>query len=103
VVSSITESEWDDESRDWVTALAFVERNTGRNGEWLPDATSPAASPTSYDSGYRYVTDGPFTNYAEKARLDAMDAHKKAAGKEANLNGLFFTVDRLDYEVEPTS
>lgn len=101
MVSSVTESDWDDESRAWVVALMIVQRNTGRYGEWLPDATSKGASPTDYTSGFRYVRSGPHTNYAEKEALDAMDEHKKLAGDDANLNGVFFTVERLDFEVVP--
>ena len=97
MISSTVEEEWDEESRDWLIALARVERLTGPNGEWLPDATDPAASPTEYGSGYRYVHEGPFTNWAEKERLDAMDAYREEAGKDANLNGKYFTVKRIDF------
>lgn len=72
-----------------------MERNTGDFGEWLPEATSHAAAPSSYDSDYTYVPTGPHTNYARKAALDAMDAHKKSAGDNANLNGVFFDVERV--------
>ena len=74
-------------------ALGRVDRLTGRYGEWLPDATSPGADPNDYDNPLRYVAQGPFTNWAEKAAQDAQDAHRKAAGENANMNGMFWTVD----------
>jgi hypothetical protein len=91
----VTESEWDDESRGLVQALLIVERNTGEFGEWLPEATSDDAAPSSYGSDYAYAATGPHTNYARRAALDAMDAHKKASGDGANLNGVYFDVERV--------
>ena len=96
LVSSWTESPWDETERDLLIAENIVTRLTGRNGEWLPDATSPNADPTAY-SGYRYVRRGPFTNWSEKERLDGLDAHAKSLGENANMNGVYFTVERLDY------
>lgn len=78
-------------------AEARLRALTGPNGEYMPDATSEGANPTEYGSGFVYVTSGPHTNWAEKARLDAIDQHKREAGEKANLNGVYFTVDRLDY------
>lgn len=76
-------------------ALARVERLTGPNGEWLPDATSDRADPNNYDDPLRYIAQGPHTNWAEKARRDAEDAYRKMAGEKANLNGMFWTVDAV--------
>lgn len=70
---------------------------TGRNGEWIPDATAAGADPNNYPSGYRYVTEGPFTNWAEKARLDAEKTWRDQAGDKANMHGMFWTAKRLDY------
>ena len=70
---------------------------TGPNGEWMPDATSDLADPNDYASGYRYVATGPFTNWAERAKQDAIDAWKKDAGDDANMNGMYFGVERVDY------
>ncbi|MDD7930067.1 hypothetical protein [Microbacterium thalli] len=69
---------------------------TGRHGEWLPDATSDGADP-NVDSGYGYMPRGPFTNWAERAEQNALAAHRKQAGEDANLNGVYFTVERVDY------
>jgi len=74
----------------------MIRNLTGPNGEWLPDATSEAADPMAY-SGYRYAADGPFTNWAERERLDALDAHRKAMGENANLNGVYFTTKKFEY------
>lgn len=97
LVSSIPETEWDDESRDLILASDLLDRRTGANGEYLPEALSDSNNPMAY-SGHRYDAKGPFTNWFEKERLDAIDAHKKALGKDGNLNGVFFTVDRIEYD-----
>lgn len=98
-MSSWTEAEWDEESHDYVLAADRLARLTGPNGEYLPDATSDGADPTEYTSGYRYVAHGPFTNWAEKMRLDAIDQYKKEAGEHPNLNGLYWTTERIEFEV----
>lgn len=83
---------WPHDQRDLMIALARVERNTGRYGEWLPDATSPGADPNDYDNPLRYVADGPFTNWAAKTAEDAEQAYRKSAGDGANTHGMFWTV-----------
>lgn len=97
MVSSVVESEWDQDQVDLLIAEERLRVLTGPNGEYMPDATAPGANPNEYASGYRYVVDGPHTNWAERARLDAIDQYKKQAGENANLNGMFWTVERLDY------
>jgi hypothetical protein len=96
MVSSVLEPEWDDEQVDLVIAEQMVRNLTGPNGEWMPEATSEDADPNAY-SGYRYKANGPFTNWAEKERLDALDAHRKQMGERANLNGVYFTADKFEY------
>jgi hypothetical protein len=98
MVSSYTEPEWSDEDRDMMLAHTRLELRTGPSGEYLPEATSDAASPENATSpGYGYVAKGPFTNWAQKAKQDAWDARKKSLGENANMNGVYFTVDRFDY------
>lgn len=88
---------WPELDRGLVVALGRVERNTGRYGEWLPDATSERADPTYYeDDAVRFIPRGPFTNQAEKAAQDAEKQYRKAAGDDANLNGMFWTVETVD-------
>jgi hypothetical protein len=96
MIASVVEPEWDEDQLDLVIAEQMVRNMTGPNGEWMPDATSDDADPMKY-SGYRYKADGPFTNWAEKERLDALDAYRKQMGENANLNGVYFTADRFDY------
>ena len=84
---------WSAYDRHIMIALGRVERSTGRYGEWLPDATSPGADTNDYANPLRYVVEGPFTNWAEKAVLDAEKTYRKQAGDDANLNGMFWTVD----------
>jgi hypothetical protein len=99
LVSSYSEPEWDEDSVTELQALEYVVRNTGPNGEWLPEATSDGADPNDYSSGFGYRPTGPFTNWAEKMRLDALEAWKKEAGPKANANGLYFGVERYEFEV----
>lgn len=97
-MSSAPEVEWDDEQRALIQAEHIVRTNTGSNGEWLPDATSDDADPNNYVM--RYVTSEERTNWAEKARLDAIDKIRKEKGEDANMNGVFVTVEEFRY---PTS
>lgn len=100
MVSSWTESEWDDEQYELVAAGQIVRNLTGASGEWLPDAMSDDADPTRNETGLVYVGKGPFTNWHKKAELDALDAYKKEAGEKANLNGVYFTAEELRYSTD---
>lgn len=74
-------------------AYMAVEADTGPNGERLSEATSPQADLNYYgEDRVRFTVDGPFTNQAEKQRLDAIDAWKKSVGESPNMNGLYWTV-----------
>lgn len=96
-MSSTPEVEWDDEQCDLIEAEQIVRDNTGPLGEWLPEATDDAISdPMSY-SGKRYVTSGPFFNWAVKAEQDAMEAHRKSLPEGGNAHGVFFRVEQVDY------
>ena len=54
---------------------------------------SEQADPTYYgDDAIRYLPRGPFTNWAEKAALDAEQQWKKAAGEGENMHGMFWTI-----------
>lgn len=64
----------------------------------MPDATSDDADPNNYVM--RYVPSGEKTNWAEKARLDALEAIRKAKGDDANMNGVFVTVEEYRYPVK---
>lgn len=91
------EPEWDDDELDLALAFAEFMRDMGPNGESLAEATSELAEPNYYgDDAIRYTVRGPFTNQVEKRRLDAIDAYKAEAGENANLNGMFWTVDKAD-------
>lgn len=87
---------WPFDQRALMIALSRVERNTGRYGQWLPDAVSDKADPNNYESPFRYITEGPFTDWAEKTVQDAEQAWKKAAGEKANTHGMFWTVRPSD-------
>lgn len=97
LVSSRTESAWDDEQIALLLAEDQIRKLTGPNGEWMPDATSEGADPNEYASGFRYAPTGPHTNWAEKMRLDSLDALRKSLGEDANMNGVYFGVERVEY------
>jgi hypothetical protein len=77
---------WPHDQRDLMIALGRVERNTGQYGEWLPDVVTPWGETPARPS----LADGPLVNWQQKAIEDAREAHRKAAGPDANLNGLFW-------------
>lgn len=92
------EPEWDDEQRDILLALEEYRRGIGPNGESLFEATSIRADPAYQGPGkILYFAHGPFTNYAERARLNAVEAYRKEAGEKANLNGMYWTVEKKSY------
>jgi len=80
---------WPLEQRGLMIALARVERNTGKYGEWIPDAVTRWPDTPKVP----YQPDGPFINWADKSVEDAAAQHQKAAGKDANLHGMFWTTD----------
>lgn len=92
------EPEWDAEQIDLLLAYEAYMRDIGPNGEILSEATSEQAEPTYYGEGsIRYLAKGPFTNQAEKARLDAAEEYRKSLGDKANLNGMYWTVEKNTY------
>lgn len=80
------------------------DRSLDPNGIPFDQATDPLNSPDNPDgTGYFQagvpVTDpdgvttfAPLINLAEKAKLDRMDAYRKAVGEDGNVNGVFFPV-----------
>jgi hypothetical protein len=97
MTTSWSEPEWDEEQLDLIAAEQIIRSNTGPNGEWLPEATSDGADPTEYESGFRYVAEGPFTNWAEKARLEAIELHRKELGEDPDMDGKFWTVRKVEF------
>ena len=98
LVRSVTtrEPEFDDEQRDLLLASAAFEASIGTNGHLNAEAMSPEASPTDYNSSLRFSANGPFWDYAEKARLDDIDRYRNEFPKDSppNLNGAFWTVEK---------
>lgn len=81
---------WPHHDRDLIIAWMRVERNTGRYGEWLPDAVTKWPDPPKTTITH----DGPYINWHEKSAKDAEDEFRKRPN--ANLNGLFWSVDAGD-------
>lgn len=74
------------------------DNDVGQYGELLSEATSPQADPNYYgDGSIRYFANGPFTNHAVKAHMDAKASYESQAGENANLNGMYWTVEKKTY------
>ncbi|WP_442575866.1 hypothetical protein ACSBPH_01565 [Microbacterium sp. F51-2R] len=78
---------WPHDQRDLMIAYGIVERNTGRYGEWLPDVVTTWPDVPVKPARFS----GPFVNWQEKVIQDAEAEHRKTSGKDANLNGMFWT------------
>jgi hypothetical protein len=91
------ESEFSSEQVDLLLAHEALTNDTGTHGHLLSESTSPEADPNNYEGLFRFTASGPFTDWAEKAKQDAIDVYKKAAGEKANLNGMYWNVRRSDY------
>lgn len=95
---SRSEVEWDQEQLDLALAFDAFKRDLGPNGELLSEAVSDHADPNYHGPGsFRYLAHGPFTNYAEKAHKDAEAAYRKEVGEKANLNGMFWTIEKKTF------
>lgn len=92
------EPEWDMEQVDLLLAAEAYKSDLGAHGHLLSKATNADADPNNYGSPLRYVAHGPFTDWAEKARLDKIDAYRKSfpEGADVNMNGMFFTVEEIE-------
>ena len=86
------EPEFDDEQRDLLLASVEFEASIGSNGFKRSDALNPEADLNNYASSLRFTAAGPFWDYAEQARLNAIDDYKTANPK-ANLNGAHWVVE----------
>lgn len=87
---------WPHRERELMLALERVHANTGPNGEWMPDATSERADPNYYGEDAIRPRVSMHTNWWEKQRLDEQEAWKKSAGENANLNGMYWTVESAE-------
>jgi len=84
-------------------AIREYQQSLDSNGIPYELATSPEADPNPSSpqrNPVRFFPKGPFVNFAEKARLDAEDAYKKA-GEDVNMNGLFWTVEEKSFAANP--
>lgn len=100
------EPEWTPDQVAMVAAVDDFDRLLGAHGQPMDEATSKDADPMNragthyYKAGALTVTPegafvyAPLVDQAMKAQLDAEDKFRKAAGEGANLNGLFWPVQR---------
>jgi hypothetical protein len=93
------DSEFDAEQIALLIAIHEFESGIGAHGHPYDEAMSDEADPTNYEGHWRYAGIGPFTDWAEKAKADAIDAYKAAFPKESppNMNGLVFRVVKKPY------
>jgi len=88
---------WDEEEVELMLAYQSFMNEIGPNGERMSEATSPRADLNYYgEDRIRFDVTGPHVNQAEKRRLDEIDAWKLTAGENPNMNGLFWSVEKLD-------
>ena len=93
----VTEHAWDEEQRLMLVEFMRYQRGIGPNGFPVAETTSPLADPANPDGEWRYFADPlPVVDYAEKARLDAQDAYRKSLGDGGSMNGLIFTVEKIE-------
>lgn len=93
------EPEWDGEQLDLILALLEYEAERSPDGFLYSETTSENANPEGAGQArpIRFIPHGPFTDWAVKARMDAEQAEREKRGKDANLNGVFFTLERKEF------
>jgi hypothetical protein len=95
---STSEPEFDPEQVDLLLASHLYEKDFGRHGQLMAEAVSERAAATYYGTDrILFAARGPFTDHAEKAYLDAVDAYRTAAGENGNMNGMFWTIERQTF------
>ena len=94
-----TEPEFDADQVAYLIAIQLYENDIGPHGYPMSEAMSEEANPNNYDGHWRYQGVGPFTDYAEKAKADAVDAYRAGFPKDSppNMNGLIFRVAKKPY------
>lgn len=94
------ETEWDDEQRDFMLALAELEANECPGcGGWLPETTSPDADRNNRTGSHYYGVGAPTRCHRctalSMARTKHTEAAKKAGGGQHD-HALFFAAERLE-------
>jgi hypothetical protein len=89
VASRVTrEPEWDVWQRSLALAGFDLDRETGPHGHPMWEATDPTALDPEGD--YRYVTDDPHVDAAERSRQQRIKRWRDENGKDADMSGLIF-------------
>lgn len=98
------EPEWTPDQVALVLGVEAYEALIGPHGQPMDEAMSVESDPSNrqgkriYRAGVPVTTPegntvyAPIRDWAAKAKADAEDAYKKAAGEDANLNGLIWPV-----------
>lgn len=101
------EPEWTPDQVSLILGVEAYGRMLGQHGHPMDEATSEDHNPDNPHGSSYYragipVTDpdgvttyAPIIDYATKAEADAMDAYRKAAGENGNVNGVFFPVQLI--------
>jgi hypothetical protein len=102
------EPEWTPDQVSLILAVEAYEEMVGPHGQPMDEALSAESDPSNR-SGKRIYRAGvptrtpegnliyaPIMDWAEKARLDAIDAYKQQVGETGNTNGLVFPVQVIE-------
>jgi hypothetical protein len=91
--TATVEPEYDDEQRNLMIAYSAYLRDIGPHGEPMSEATSDLADPTNYSpAGWRYEAKVVATDWAEKARQEALEELRKA---DTKMHGLIVGVKKV--------
>lgn len=94
VASRVTrEPEWDQWQRSLALAGFDLERDTGPHGHLQSESTDPTAGDP--DGKYRYVAGEPVIDHAARAQARAEKAYREEHGKDADMTGLIFPVEKV--------
>ena len=92
-----TEPEWDDEQLALVIAHLELENDVGPHGQPMSEATNVLGDAKNPNGQWWYKPTGPFVDYAEKARVEAREAHEKSLGENEHLpSWMWFGVTRVE-------
>ena len=85
----------DNELRDWVE-ISLSPRVPDAKARGTPIIEFSPAD-TAKEAYLAHLRTADEENWAEKARLDALEEHRRALGDGANLNGVYFTAEKFEY------
>jgi hypothetical protein len=90
------EPEFDTDQLDLLLAVQEYSRDMGPHGQLRSESTNPSADPNDYTGRVRYVAEGPFTDWAEKAEQDAIERYRSSLPDDDKngMHGKFWVVKK---------